>query len=575
MLAPSNMLSPRRRVRARALLFSLGLAAALPAQQAGTPRIERPRLVVLCAVDQLATWVFEQAEPHFAADGGFRRLLREGAYFPACAFRHACTETGPGHATIGTGAPARAHGIVRNAWWSENDNRVVYCVEDLVAPLPEWPEGKVRGPGKLLVPTLASSLKAHVPGSKAVSVAWKDRGAILMGGIDADLCVWGESKTGNFVTNTAWAEQAPAWLLAFNQQRPLDTMFGTVWERIGPEAAYAGLVDDRPYEIPHANGRSQRTLPQPITGGDTGPGAKFYAQAYASPLGNTAVRLLAEAAIRGEGLGGDEVPDLLCVGFSATDAMGHAFGPDSVEARDGLLRLDRDLATLCTFLDQQVGAGRWSLFLTADHGVGPTPEWARTQGVDAGRGLIQTMVRAAGEKALLDAFGPAPEGKRYLAHVGEYSCYFDDAVLRGVAAANGRDEATVRRQAAALVANAAQKVRGMATAIPNDELAQPNVTGDRLRASLMDSLCPGRAGDVQLVLKPYWIDGTNAATHGSPHAYDREVVGLAFGPGVPAGVRFAAPITPGFGAVLFARLLGIPVPTAAVDELPAGLLGTR
>ena len=57
-----------------------------------------------------------------------------------------------------------------------------------------------------------------------------------------------------------------------------------------------------------------------------------------------------------------------------------------------------------TDADQQVGAGRWALFLTADHGIGPTPEWARQRGVDAGRGLIQTMVRAAGEKAVADAF---------------------------------------------------------------------------------------------------------------------------------------------------------------------------
>lgn len=565
------MTRSRRATLAACLAFGVAL---LPAQQSATPT-ERPRLVVLCVVDQLASWVFAQAEPHFAPDGGFRRLLGSGAEFPACAYRHACSETGPGHATIGTGAPARAHGIVRNAWWSEADNRVVYCAEDAVPPLPEWPEGKLRGPGKLLVPTFASTLKAHVPGSRAVSVAWKDRSAILMGGRDADLCIWCEPTTGNFVTNTAWVAAAPEWLVAFDRQRPIDALFGATWERIGPEAAYQGLVDDRPYELVHGNGGNQRTLPQPITGGEAAPGAKFYAQAYASPLGNTAVRLLAEATIRGERLGADDAADLLCVSFSSTDAIGHAFGPESVEARDGLLRLDRELATFFTFLDQQVGAGRWALFLTADHGIGPTPEWARQRGVDAGRGLIQTMVRAAGEKALLDAFGPLSEGKRYLAHVGEYSCYFDEAVLRAVAVASGRDETALRQQAARLVATAAARVRGVAMAVPTDELAQPDPSHDLLRAALVDALCQGRAGDVQLVLKPYWIDGTNAATHGSPHPYDREVVGLALGPGIPAGVRFAAPITPGFGVVLFARLLGVPPPSAAVDVLPAGLFGMR
>ena len=557
--------------------FALRLAAALACaglgaaqQAAATPA---PRLVVLCAVDQLASWVFTQAAPHFAADGGFRRLLRDGAYFPHCAYRHACSETGPGHATIGTGAPARAHGIVRNAWWSEADNRVVYCVEDAVAALSDLPEGKLRGAGKLLVPTLASGMKAHLPGSKAVSVAWKDRSAILMGGGDADLVVWCEPTTGNFVTNTAWVEATPAWLAQWNQERPLDRLFGTTWDRIGPDAAYQGLVDDRPYETAHGNGRGQRTLPQPITGGAVAPGKEFYAQAYVSPLGNTLVRQLAEAAVQHEQLGQDDVPDLLCVSFSSTDAIGHAFGPDSVEARDGLLRLDRELAGFLQFLDQRVGAGRWALFLTADHGIVPTPEWARQHGVDAGRGLIQTMVRAAGEKALLDAFGPLPEGKRYLAHVGEYSCYFDDAVLRTCAA--GHDETALRREAARLVAAAAMKVRGLMMAFATEELLTQPFAHDALRASLVDALCAGRAGDVQLVLKPYWIDGVTPATHGSPHPYDREVVGLAVGPGVPADSRFTASITPGFGALLFARMLGIPAPPAAVDVLPAGLFELR
>jgi hypothetical protein len=106
--------------------------------------------------------------------------------------------------------------------------------------------------------------------------------------------VWFEKKTGNLVTNTRWAATAPAWLTEFNRERAIDSFHGWMWQRSGPADAYAGLVDDRPYESEHGNGSKQRTLPQALTGGTAQPGAEFYSQLYASPVGNTMVRRAAE-----------------------------------------------------------------------------------------------------------------------------------------------------------------------------------------------------------------------------------------------------------------------------------------
>jgi len=521
----------------------------------------------------VARLLFEQAQPHFAADGGFRRLLDGGVQFTQCAYQHACTETGPGHATIGTGAPASAHGIVRNEWWSPEDKAKVYCVGEPVAALPELREGRNRGPGRLLLPTLGDSLKAHVPGGKVASVSWKDRSAILMAGRSADAVLWFEVSTGNLVTNTTWTETTPAWLLEWNDRRAIDGYHGWVWDRFGPVDAYAGLVDDRPYEVPHQNGSNQRTLPQPVTGGRQDPEMGFYVEVYGSPVGNTMVRLAAEAAAQAMDLGQDAAPDLLCVSFSSTDVIGHQYGPDSVEARDALLRLDRELATFLTFLDRTVGQGRYAFFLTADHGVGPTPEWARSQGVDAGRGALLTNARAAAEKALTNVYGPPPAGSRWFAHVGEGSFFFDQDVLQAVR--GERDLPTMVRDGARIAAAAAAATAGIHTAFATEDLLAMHGPDDPLRAAMVHASCPGRAGDVQLAVRPYWLDGLTPASHGTPYPYDREVVALAYGPGVPAGVRIAAPITPGFGVVLFAQMLGIPRPAGAVDDLPAGLLGTR
>jgi hypothetical protein len=544
-------------------------AAPLCGQQQPVPSA-RPRLLVLVSVDQLARWVYAQAEPHFAADGGFRRLQRQGVEWTDCAYEHACTETGPGHATIGTGAPAAAHGIVRNNWYSPADGKRVYCAGHEQAPLPDLPEGKDRGPGRLLVPTLGDMLKAHVPGALVASVSWKDRSAILMAGASADVAVWGESETGRFVTNTVWCETTPQWLVEWNQQKRIDGYHGWVWERSGPADAYVGLVDDRPYEYAHGNGSKSRTLPQPLTGGTPGPSKEFYSQVYASPIGNELVGQLAEACVKGMALGADDVVDLLCVSYSSTDIIGHYFGPDSVEARDGMLRLDRQLGRLLTFLDEQVGKDRYALFLTADHGIGPTPEWARSQGVDAGRGALSTMARAAAEAALRQQFGAPKDAGKYLAHVGEWSMFLDHQVL--AAQTGGMPFAEALVAASRIAAQAAMRTPGIAIAFATVDGERSDVATPSLRAAFRAALHPERAGDVQLVAKPYWLDGTLPASHGSPYGYDREVVAFGLGGGAPRGALWGTSITPGFGAVWFAHLAGLPKPTEARDTLPEALL---
>ncbi|MCA8964449.1 MAG: alkaline phosphatase family protein [Planctomycetes bacterium] len=556
--------------RLAASAFVLLAPSLSPAQRPAAPAPSSPRLVVLVSVDQLAAWVYAQAAPHFAGDGGFRRLEQHGVQFLQCAYQHACSETGPGHATISTGAPAAAHGIVRNQWYSVDDKKVVYCVGHEQAALDDLPEGKDRGPDRLLAPTLGDSVKAHIPGSKVLSVSWKDRSAILMGGRAADAAVWCENSTGRFVTNSFWCEKTPPWLADFNASKVVDSYFGWVWDRFAGADAYAGLVDDRPYEFVHGNGSKQRTLPQPMTGGKEQPSSAYYTELYASPVGNELVRLCAEAGVRGMQLGEDAVPDLLCVSFSSTDLMGHYFGPDSVEARDGLLRLDRTLGRFLQFLDGAVGAGRYALFLTADHGVGPTPEWARANGVDAGRGALSTMARAAAEAALRQRYGALPSGQHYLTHVGEYSMFLSHEVL--AAQAPDAPLAQVVLEASRVAAAAAAGTKGIAAAYATADLMAPGAQDDAIRTAIRAALHPDRAGDVQLVVKPYWLDGTLPASHGTPHAYDREVVAFAYGGGAPQGLRLTRPITPGFGAVWLALQLGVPRPSLAVDTVPEELL---
>lgn len=518
-----------------------------------------PRLVVLVSVDQLASRVLDAALPHMS-DDGFRRLIREGVSFPDCAYAHACSSTGPGHATLSTGASAAGHGIIGNEWRDPETGRGVYCAGQPGAQslLPDG-AGRDLGPDLLLAPTLGEGMKLHFGSeAKIVSVAWKDRSAILMGGPAADLAVWADTRDAQMITNRRYAVRMPDWLVAFNERGLPVSWFGWTWDLVADEAAYADLVDDRAYEGRHADGT--RTLPQVLDGREPAPGPRYYSRFSYSPLSNELILETALAALEAMDLGGDSIPDLLCVGFSANDYIGHVFGPDGVETRDVLLRTDLQLARLLGELDDVVGPGQYLVLLSSDHGVGAIPEAAREAGLDAGRALFSRLASVAAEQALNDAFGP-PELGSYILVPG--TLYFDGAALQ----ARGIDRLEAGKIAAAAIA----KLDSIEYAVSTRELLAEGEPTDPLRATLRAAVHPDRSGDVLLVPRRNWIDPVSRASHGTAWDYDREVPFLAMGGGLRAGVECHQSVTPGIGVVLAARALDIPAPSGAVDEMPDGL----
>lgn len=535
-----------------------------------------PRVVVMCSVDQLASWVFDQSLPHFG-EGGFRRLLREGVQFAECAYLQGCTETGPGHATLGTGAPANVHGIVHNEWYDEVEKKRVYCAGEPVAALAEFPEGKDRGPARLLVPTLGDLLKQKNPAARLVSVSAKDRSAILMAGGSADSVTWYDYSTGRFVTNTRWCKEAPKWLLDFNQAPAADAYFGWQWTRTGPDKAYADCVDDQPFEAAHL-GSGGRTLPATLKGKPEAvlPAKEFYLEVYISPAVNELTLRAAKASCLANQVGEDDVTDLLCLSFSATDTIGHAFGPESVEARDGLLRLDALLAELLLWLDARVGRGNYTFLLSADHGVGHSPEWVKQNGGDGGRGLLHTMARGAAENALKEHFAAAKVEGAFVAQASEFSLVLDRERVVAAALAMGKtDAAAAFWQACEIAAQAAAKSKGVQQAFVTEKLVQGGATGDPIRRAMFYAARTDRAGDVLLVLKPNWLEGTYAASHGSPYDYDRRVPLLAMGPGLARGTVSQAKVSPGLMTVIAAKALVVPTLKVATDTIPAEALQQR
>ncbi len=526
-----------------------------------------PDLVVVISIDQLRADYLERFAPYFG-EGGFDRLTQGGLSFTDNHYRHSITKTGPGHALMLTGVHADQNGIIANDWllrtWPALEQ--VNCVEDREAPLVGMAPRTVRSPGGILeaktgrsprplqASTVGDQLKLrHGAASKVYGVADKDRAAILMTGKLADAAYWTES--GRVVTTTFYRAELPGYFADFNATKFVEQHFGHAWTRLLDPAEYEKVQgpDDAPGESSEYG--LTRTFPKRIDGGKQEISKDFYEAYDHAPWDNDLVAAMAREVIGQEKLGQpDGAPDLLAIGFSQPDKIGHAYGPDSHEVMDSIIRLDRTLADLFQFLDEKVGLQHCTIVLTADHGVAPLPEriQAAARGLPAGRVKGADLDQAV--FAALDAkFGPLAGDERWAARDG-LGYHLNPAALSQKQVAPAVVESALRDALVALPVVAAAYTR--------TRLLDPAPL-DRIGEAMRLSFFPPRSPDVVAVLQPFFIDRINpGSTHGSPYDYDTHVPLVWFGAGVPAGVRTGRVGLDDLAPTL-AHLLGVPAPPLA------------
>ncbi len=579
------------------------------------PKKAKVKLAVLVVFDQFRGDYLDRWGAHFG-DGGFKRLMADGAHFPDCHYPYANTSTGPGHASILAGCSANKHGVINNSWYDRAAAEEAYCAGtpryEHVPPLP--PEKEVAAldpkrktkpvgvgtPDRMLGPTLADVLKATTGGKgKVFGLSLKDRAAVLPAGRKPDGAYWFD---GRFGTSTAYRDSLPEWVTAFNKAGLAESYFGKDWTRFRDDLDYAQIVgrDDGPGEglgagPPKKAGQpvdatkhQGKTFPHPTTGGVAKAEKSYYDAVATSPFGNDLLLAFTKACVTAEKLGQDDAPDLLAVSFSSNDLVGHAWGPDSHEVLDITLRSDALMADLLQFLDKEVGPGNYSLVVTADHGVCPIPEAAAAAGNPDAKRVSPTALLVGAEKALQDAHGPVtvPAVVKAELKPGEPAPKTDDKKERNlwieavsapnlylnhrqVKAANLSPDAV-----AGTLAGHLRRQPGVLRAYTRAELlaAAPPTAGDAYWAPSKRSFHPDRSGDVVVVTAPFALLDTYAAgtSHGTPHSYDTHAVFLAFGPTIGGGRR-SEKITPLHTAAILADALGVNPPANAEYGLPATL----
>jgi len=482
----------------------------------------KPTLVVQVLVDQLRADLLDKYGDLFT--GGFKRLRDDGHSYTNATHAHAVTETAVGHATLATGVYPSRHGIISNQWYEQRDGKwvLVSNVSDPTVKIVGQPALPGVSPANLKRTGFAEWLVAANPRSIIASVSGKDRGAIQPAAHTKGYVYWFDASAGRFVTSTYYRDSDPSWITATND-RLQRYRSDTVWASKIPTSMLS--MSNRDTIATEGDG-VHTSFPHTFAN-ESSPNA-FWAWWSSTPDLDKGTIEMAESMVTSLSMGKDDAPDYLNLSASATDRVGHAFGPNSREQLDNLLRLDKELGDFFNFLDITVGKGKWTVMLTADHGVLDSPEDLQARG-EYGHRL--TMA----ERTTLDS-------------------------LRLIA-----DNASDPKAAAVALRNSLKKLPIIGDAWTHEQL-DAGAAADSFEVLQRHNRWPGREEGlfsregVEIRFVPGLLTGPRGSSHGTPYYYDRHVPMIFMGPGIPAGRDGSKASTIDF-APTFARILGIPTPT--------------
>ncbi|KAF0241325.1 MAG: type I phosphodiesterase/nucleotide [Chitinophagaceae bacterium] len=502
------------------LIASIGMSAQAPRKPISTEK--SPKLVVGIVIDQMRWDYLYRFAPLFKANGGFKRMMNEGFSCDNTQIGYTPSVTACGHTGIYTGSVPAIHGITGNSWYSRLTKRSVYCTEDKSVNgvgSAGASDGQMS-PKNMLTTTISDELRlASNFKSKVIGIAIKDRGAILPAGHSANGAYWFDAKSGYFITSSYYSKELPNWVNQFNNRKLPDSLLSLGWQKILKDEVYLqySTADEKPYEgTPF--GKNQTKMPYDLTKTAN----EGYGKIPSTPHGNTLTVEMAKAAILAEELGKDDITDLLAVSFSSPDYIGHSFGPNSWEMVDDYVRLDDELGKLFDFLDAKVGKGKYTAFLSADHAVAHVPGFMKENKLP-GAAVSERNIQSDLNAGIKTGFGI----ENVIVSMFNYQVHLD----------NDKIDSTGANKAAIVqyIVKQLQKNDNVLNVFPTSDILSSPMP-QMLREKLANGFLYNRSGDIQIILKPGYIDGgTTGTTHGLWNPYDAHIPLLFYGWGIKKG----------------------------------------
>ena len=494
-----------------------------PAQSPVSPSRPRPRLVVFLTVDQMRPDYFDRWTRQLT--GGLGRLSKQGAFFTNAYQDHGVTETAPGHSVTMSGRFPRSTGILRNS----------AGVEDQQAPLLTSRDAGAS-PFRFRGSTLIDWMRVDDARSRALSISRKDRGAILPLGRAKQSVFWYATSIGEFTTSRYYADTLPTWIRRVNARRIPQRLAGRSWTLLLPAREYA-----EPDDVKQESAGKNFTFPHVLSTDTVHAGAEL----TATPMMD---KLTLDAALEGMqalALGRGPQTDLLAISLSATDYVGHRYGPDSREQHDNIVRLDRALGAFIDSLYRLRDSSTIVFALTADHGVTPYPELEARR---TGRAPLPPYDLAPPVKALRSSLRRAGVDSRAVSLDGAMVIVDREAFAR----ARANPDPILARFADAL-----RRRPGIARVDRLRDLTSRDTVRDDVSRRWLHMIPPDAR--VELIVIP--VEGAypkraEVAEHGSPYDDDAHVPLIFYGPGFRAG-RYAERALVADAAPTLAHLLGV------------------
>lgn len=569
-----NTTSILKRTLQSLLITGISISALSPAI-AG----DKPKLILQITVDQLRgdlpTRYYDRL-----GEGGLRYLLDKGVVYNNAHHAHANTETIVGHATLATGAHPSEHGMIGNLWFDRATGVTTYNIEDSnyklltegaavdssteIDPTQKAASSDGRSPAAILTTTFSDELSSLTAGkAKVFGVSVKDRGAVSMAG-HSGKAFWFSKSTNEFVTSSYYYKKYPQWVVDWNAKKLAEQYSGKAWELMHPVDTYLfGDRDDQEWESDLAG--YGRTFPHKFSSTDN---KYFSTYLTISPAGDELALEFAKAAINAEQIGSDDITDFLGVSFSATDIIGHFFGPSSLESEDNILRLDRTLANLFEFIDDKIGLDNTLIVLSADHGGPEAPGYLKSMGIPTGYVSPDTWDKKPAIDRLKKKFGI--KGKLIEGYDHPY-IYLSSKVI-------GNSKLDLQALEAAIV-DELVRFPGVSTAVSSSALARGAVADTYLTRAMTNNYHPKRSGNVYVVFQPGWfinnLDGLSVAVvHGSPWPYDTFVPIIFAGHNIKPQTVSRRVHTVDVASTL-ANIVGAKPPSGASGEVLLEVLGQR
>jgi len=501
----------------------------------------RPKLIVVIVIDQFRGDYLERYRDQFG-EGGFRVFLDRGAYFTDCNYDYANSRTAPGHATLFTGSYTSGHGIVANEWWDPAKKKRVTSVEDDKTKLVGTGKtGPGASPHNLTNDTLGDELKLATGGKARVfAISLKDRAAVFPAGFSGDGAYWIDPKSGDWITSTYYRPDLPEWVRNFNGSHRAQKFWNREWK--------------------DSDGNTLGST-APRNGKDGTP-AGFYEVVGSTPFADDYQLQFAKELVLYEKLGAGSATDLLVISLSANDILGHQVGPDSPQMRSMALELDTSLAEFFGFLGHQIGMANVWMALSADHGIAPLPEFAKTLRLPAAN-LDAKALREQINSLLAKKYSKKAD---YLVDLDYPLAWLSEDAFAGTPAGKRESDAEAD-------AGEAMKQAGFTGYFTKSQLARGETPATEVGRRYSHSYSPEGGWYVIGIPSPFHVGITKGTDHETPFSYDTHVplafYGLAFQPGT-----YRTRAEPVDLAVTLASLLGINAPAQATGRVLTEALQT-